>query len=311
MKRWSRWSSKGRSPTMRHVSRTDRVALDWLFDRINQGPKIQIKYVDTKNQLADILTKGNFTRDEWNHLLRLFNISIFSSASCPPTMSKRIQEGTREEIIMEKSRPTSNLVSKTVASSSTAQSSSASNCPGILKAPSQSLSHKSMCGETCSLRFKSKWRSVEFSSVAIRRKNERKCGETWCHRDKPELGLSSKCGWDLPQKIQTSSTTTQSGRIFTAYLALTFRAAEGSGIVDVDSVWPNNFQISVACVPHLEKFYSNLRQNFSYKSGDDMWTNSMWIRWYGECSATLDAAIHLGKDYLENLHSTKIFGIWL
>ena len=27
---------KGRSPTMRHVSRTHRVALDWLFDRINR-----------------------------------------------------------------------------------------------------------------------------------------------------------------------------------------------------------------------------------------------------------------------------------
>ena len=66
---------KGRSPTMRHVSRTHRVALDWLFDRINLDPKIQIKYIDTKNQLADILTKGNFTRDEWNHLLTLFNIS--------------------------------------------------------------------------------------------------------------------------------------------------------------------------------------------------------------------------------------------
>ena len=59
---------KGRSPTMRHVSRTHRVALDWLFDRINLDPKIQIKYIDTKNQLADILTKGSFTRDEWNHL---------------------------------------------------------------------------------------------------------------------------------------------------------------------------------------------------------------------------------------------------
>ena len=57
----------GRSPTMRHVSRTHRVALDWLFDRINLDPKIQIKYIDTKNQLADILTKGNFARDEWNH----------------------------------------------------------------------------------------------------------------------------------------------------------------------------------------------------------------------------------------------------
>ena len=30
---------KGRSPTMRHVSRTHRVALDWLFDRINLNPK--------------------------------------------------------------------------------------------------------------------------------------------------------------------------------------------------------------------------------------------------------------------------------
>ena len=49
---------KGRSPTMRHVSRTHRVALDWLFDRINLDPKVQIKYVESKNQLADILTKA-------------------------------------------------------------------------------------------------------------------------------------------------------------------------------------------------------------------------------------------------------------
>ena len=41
---------KGRSPTTRHVSRTHRVANDWLFDRINLEPKIQIKYVDTKKQ---------------------------------------------------------------------------------------------------------------------------------------------------------------------------------------------------------------------------------------------------------------------
>ena len=49
---------KGRSPTMRHVPRTHKVALDWLFDRINLDPKIQIKYIDTKNKLADLLTKG-------------------------------------------------------------------------------------------------------------------------------------------------------------------------------------------------------------------------------------------------------------
>ena len=40
---------KGRSPTMRHVSRTHRVALDWLIDRINLDPKIQIKYIEIAN----------------------------------------------------------------------------------------------------------------------------------------------------------------------------------------------------------------------------------------------------------------------
>ena len=75
---------KGRSPTMRHVSRTHRVALDWLFDRINLDNKIQIKYIDTKNQLADILTKGNFTHDEWNHLLCYSTSAI----SVPPIVLK-------------------------------------------------------------------------------------------------------------------------------------------------------------------------------------------------------------------------------
>ena len=112
---------KGRSPTMRHVSRTHRVALDWLFDRINLDPKIQIKYIDTKNQLADILTKGNFTRDEWNHLLKLFNISHFSSTACTAAMAKRAQQGSGEERVTAKSRPMMNLTARmpSVVSSST------------------------------------------------------------------------------------------------------------------------------------------------------------------------------------------------
>ena len=100
---------KGRSPTMRHVSRTHRVALDWLFDRINLDPKIQIKYIDTKNQLADIL---NNTRDEWNHLLCLFNISHFSSTVCSDTMAKRSQHDSGEERVTAKSRPMMNLIAR-------------------------------------------------------------------------------------------------------------------------------------------------------------------------------------------------------
>ena len=115
---------KGRSPTMRHVSRTHRVALDWLFDRINLDPKIQIKYIDTKNQLADILTKGNFTRDEWNHLLCLFNISHFSSTVCSEAMAKRLQQDSGEERVTAKSRPMMSLIARVPSniSSSTSES---------------------------------------------------------------------------------------------------------------------------------------------------------------------------------------------
>ena len=115
---------KERSPTMRHVSRTHRVALHWLFDRINLDSKIQITYIDTKNQLADILTKGNFTRDEWNHLLSLFNISHFSSTALTPAKAKRIQQESGEERVTAKSRPVMNLTARmpSVVSSSTSSS---------------------------------------------------------------------------------------------------------------------------------------------------------------------------------------------
>ena len=115
---------KGRSPTMRHVSRTHRVALDWLFDRINLDPKIRIKYIDTKNQLADMLTKGSFTRNEWNHLLCLFNISHLSSAECSEVMSKRT--------------PMMNLVSRCSERTPVVLASTASESPEKTRQESQS-----------------------------------------------------------------------------------------------------------------------------------------------------------------------------
>ena len=93
-----------RSPTMRHVSRTHRVALDCLFDRIYLDSKIKIKYIDTKKQLADILTKGKLTRDGLNHLLTLFNISHSSSTACIAAMVKRAQQESGEECVTAKSR---------------------------------------------------------------------------------------------------------------------------------------------------------------------------------------------------------------
>ena len=130
---------KGRSATMRHVSRTHRVALDWLFDRMNLDPKNQIRYIDTKHQLANMLTKGNSTRHEWNNLLHLFNISHFSSTCCTKnfslvscsTMGKWIQN-QEEERVVSKSRPAAiNLSSFSATSSSIASSPIAPKSPGM------------------------------------------------------------------------------------------------------------------------------------------------------------------------------------
>ena len=53
---------RSRSPTMRHVSRTHRVSLDRLFERINLDPKIQIRYIDSKHQMADMDKRTLHTR---------------------------------------------------------------------------------------------------------------------------------------------------------------------------------------------------------------------------------------------------------
>ena len=130
---------KGRSPSMRHVSRTLRVGLDWLFDRINLDPKIQMRYIDTNHKLADILTKDSVTCDEWNHLLHWFTSAIsdlccapnFSLTSCPKTMAKRMQE-QKEDRIVAKSKPTAmNLTSTVSTRFSFVNHPIASKSPGI------------------------------------------------------------------------------------------------------------------------------------------------------------------------------------
>ena len=71
--------TKGRSPTMGHVPITHRVDLDWLWERIREDPGVFIKYVGTKEQIADLFTKGSFTAEQWNRLCRLAQIGTTQS----------------------------------------------------------------------------------------------------------------------------------------------------------------------------------------------------------------------------------------
>ena len=116
------------------------VALDWLFDRIILDPMIQIRYIDSKHQHADILTTGNF------HVMGgiIFFIcsilaipalfaapKIFSLIGCT-TMAKRLQERKKGERVVTKSRLVMNESSCVIATSSFASSSPiASKSPGM------------------------------------------------------------------------------------------------------------------------------------------------------------------------------------
>ena len=56
------------------------------------------------------MTKGIFTRDEWNDLLCLSRISHLSSTDCSEMMSKRTPKDSGEERVTAKSKPMMNLV---------------------------------------------------------------------------------------------------------------------------------------------------------------------------------------------------------
>ena len=86
-----------------------------------------------------MLTKGNFTRDEWNHLLCLVNISHLSSTVCSETMAKRLQHDSGEERVTAKSKPMMNLVSRCNERNPDVLASTASESPGKTRYESQIL----------------------------------------------------------------------------------------------------------------------------------------------------------------------------
>ena len=75
-RRSSAGSQRGRSLCWRHVARSLRVDLDWLFERINLDRLISIGFVRTTEHLADNLNKSAFTPIPWTSLIRLLIIHL-------------------------------------------------------------------------------------------------------------------------------------------------------------------------------------------------------------------------------------------
>ena len=86
---FSRTNLKGRSPDLRHVSRTHRVNLDWLFERINLDSSILFDMRAPQSKEV-FLTKGAFTTLRWKSQLQLIDIYPPPKFECRPPRSRII-----------------------------------------------------------------------------------------------------------------------------------------------------------------------------------------------------------------------------
>ena len=89
---------KGRNPTLRHVPRVHRVNTDACYERIRDDPGIFLRYWPTKYQLADILTKGSFTKLEWDRLVDLLQIRPYKRTQKEKDVQAMISQPERFQI---------------------------------------------------------------------------------------------------------------------------------------------------------------------------------------------------------------------
>ena len=73
------------------------IGLTWVQELKNN-------YGDTKNQLAEILTKESFIRDRWNHLLHVLNIMDLSMCSCSRSFHIESKANSTECHVEKKAR---------------------------------------------------------------------------------------------------------------------------------------------------------------------------------------------------------------
>ncbi len=83
--------AKGRSGKLRHVPRTHRVNIDWLYDAFRH-PEVVARYVRTMYQTADIGTKAITKAEDWIRLQRLMMITRDGPISGSDEPAARIGE---------------------------------------------------------------------------------------------------------------------------------------------------------------------------------------------------------------------------
>ena len=213
IKRWSRWSSKAEVQQWDTYPEPTELRLIGYLTESTWTQRTNSNTLTPKTQLADILIKGDFTRDEWNHLLHLLNISNFSSARRPKTMAMQEEKG--EEIIFGKVEADAEpgFASCSKLFNSARRYSKHPVKVWVLWPVEGDLQLKIQIRMT-------QRRVLKWCNQMQRRKTVR--GDSLL-REQTRTWIFKPVQGDLPRKIQTSSTTT--------YLVLTFHILRKSTLI--------------------------------------------------------------------------------
>ena len=230
------------------------------------------------HQLADNLTKGNFTRDEWNHLLNLFNISHFSSTACTATMAKRAQQGSGEERVTAKSRPMMNLTARmlSVVSSSTSSNPGRTSCG--YQDPGKSVASDDRSGKLVKPSppgyskedYGRSWSSQEWKSGAAK-------------HDRP--GKPEEISWDTLQKVDPHREEPLLGR--NAHSArygelIHDRTGKPVSLNQQEQAYSENFVMGSDAAELVDKVKDQVRNR--QKKCRTLQSQVKSIQQYGECS---------------------------
>ena len=257
---------------------TELLLIGCLIESI-WTPKSKSNTVDTKIQLANILTKGNFTRDEWNHLLCLFNISHFSFTNCLEVMSKRTQENASEERVTAKSKPMMNLVSRCNVKDPNVLASTASESPVKTRSESQIPL--------------SSWNELQTRTV---RPVKEACSSSYSEWNADENWSSQD--WKSDEMLEARTVRLVGGQPVGPFIKHTDKFVIDADDTDSDTATESN--LSLKSLSFLHGVNDRLRKILDHSPKDAMQDiDKHSLIWGLFMSSTLEASVFMGKNFSE------------
>ena len=240
-------------------------------------PKSKSNTLTPKTQLADMLTKGNITRDEWNHLLCLLNISHSSSTACTEVMLKRTQKKIWWRKSHRKIKADDEFGIKMPCKGSNRA------CLDCVWKPGE---HQI-------------WNSGSTSEFV-------ECAAIGTGRPVVLAGSSSSSEWNNDDNW--SSQVRKSGEMSRTS---TGRPASNKLVIDIDmgSDTAAESNLYLKSRSFLNRMNDRLRKMLSRSPEDPMPDiDKRSMIWWMSMSSTVEASVFMGKNYSDNLHSAKNTG---